>query len=180
MGEILDIVNERDEVVGAAERSVAHAEGLKIRLVYVWFYTPDGRIIMQRRHASKKAYPNRLVCAVSGHVESGMSYEMAAVKETREETGVELVLGDLIFLDKTFQEIHGGHSISAAFRAVYLYRFEGAVEDLKIEPGEGAGFEAWKSAELLDALDTMPHRFTGFTRSELSREIIRKIMRVTK
>lgn len=180
MHEILDVVNEQDEVIGTAERSVAHAEGLKIRLVYVWFYTPDGKIVMQRRHSSKKAYPNKLVCAVSGHVESGLSYEDAAVKEAFEETGVRLSVNDLHCLGKTFSVTHGGHSISAAFRMVYLYRFEGSVEDLRIEPNEGAGFEAWEAADLLAAFEEKPDYFTAFTRSEASTEIIRKVMELSR
>lgn len=177
---MLDIVNSQDEVIGTAERSVAHAEGLKIRLIYVWFYTPDGRIIMQRRSAYKRAHPNRLVSTVSGHVGAGVSYLDAAIRETKEETGVEVVSDELQQVSKVFKETHTPTDISAAFRMSYMYRFTDRVEDLRIEPGEGAGFEAWEPQDLLNALDNQPENFSPFMLHDASKEIIRKIMEMTQ
>lgn len=178
MHEILDIVNERDEVIGTAERTRAHAEGLKIRLVYVWFYTPEGRIIMQRRSAQKKSSPNRLICTVSGHVESGSSYLEAAIKETREETGISVGEQDLRLASNVFEETgDAAQYITAAFRACYTYCYRGSIDDLRIEPGEGAGFEVWEPSALLQALDDEPDNFGSFMLHDTSRGIIRNVQR---
>ena len=73
MSEILDVVNENDEVIGQAERDEVHSKGLLCRLVYVRFYTTDGKVILQKRSASKKNDPGKLTTTVSGHVASGQT-----------------------------------------------------------------------------------------------------------
>src|SRR5690349_1257950 len=95
MSELLDIVNDRDEVVGQAERDEAHRLGLVCRLVYVYFYTEDGHIILQKRSMTKKNDAGKLTTTVSGHVASGQSYLEAAVREAHEETGVEIDISKL-------------------------------------------------------------------------------------
>lgn len=47
-------------------------------------------------------------------------------------------------------------------RAVYAYHFEGTMEDLKVEEGEGAGFVALHIDELRKELTENPDKFTPF------------------
>ena len=175
MSELLDIVDENDAVIGQAERDVAHAQGLKIRLVYVWFYTPDGRVILQRRSNAKKSSPGRLVSTVSGHVGSGMSYIEAACKETHEEAGIVLRPEDLQFFAKVYCRTESSGVVTAAFRSVYLYRFTGEVSDLVVEPGEGAGFEAWEVTELLQEMIAHPETFAPFLYEPISQELLQSL-----
>lgn len=141
MAEILDIVNDKDEVIGQMEREAVHAQGAICRMVFILFYTPDKKIILQRRSLSKKSNPGRLTTTVSGHVESGATYDETAVKETLEETGVSVSLSDLTNLGVVYAGYSEGDYISNAMRGLYLYEFKGSVTELKIEAGEGEGFE---------------------------------------
>ena len=49
-----------------------------------------GEILWQERSHSKDVNPGQWVTSVSGHVDAGESYEEAAVRETREELGIDL------------------------------------------------------------------------------------------
>lgn len=172
MSELLDIVDENDVVIGQAERDVAHAQGLKIRLVYVWFYTPGGEVILQRRGSTKKSSPNCLVSTMSGHVSAGDSYLEAAVRETEEETGFKVEPHDLQLFAKVQLRMEQPGYITDGFRSVYTYKFTGSIDELKIEPEEGAGFELWECGALLEALDTHPDKFAPFMREPVNRELI--------
>lgn len=53
-------------------------------------------------------------------------------------------------------------------------------EGLRIEEGEGAGFEAWEPSRLLRALDETPDDFSSFILCDASKEIIQNIMETTR
>ena len=149
--EIFDIVNDADEVTGTAPRSVAHRQGLRHRAIHVLFVTPDGNAILQRRSMSKDTYPGWLTVTVGGHVSSGGSYEATAVTEIFEETGLRLPIESLVPVSKLRCEyidpITGAHDNE--FMMVYGHVFRGKLSDLKIEPGEGTGFDLFPLARLM-------------------------------
>lgn len=140
MSEILDVVNEKDEVIGQSERDEVHRVGLLCRLVYVCFYTSDGKVILQKRSASKKNDPGKLTTTVSGHVASGQNYLEAAMREGFEETGLEIAANDLRDLGVVRADYVQGNYLSYAMRGLFAYKFNGNIADLKIEDGDGAGF----------------------------------------
>lgn len=143
MAELLDIVDEQDRIIGQMERAEVHRRGLTCRNVQVFFVTPAGEVILQKRSLAKKSYPGRLTSTASGHVTSGESHLEAAVKETLEETGVRLVATDLHHLGTVhLRDIERPDYISDSMRGVFTYLFTGDVADLQIEDGEGAGFVA--------------------------------------
>ncbi|GGR40267.1 NUDIX domain-containing protein [Streptomyces netropsis] len=86
--ELLDIVDERDEVVGQAPRGEAYARGLRHRCVFVLARDGAGRIFVHRRTATKLVFPSRYDMFVGGVVGAGESYDTAALREAEEELGV--------------------------------------------------------------------------------------------
>jgi 8-oxo-dGTP pyrophosphatase MutT (NUDIX family) len=171
MAELLDIVNENDEVIGQVERDDTKKGDHIFRMVFIGFYTPDKRIILQRRSMAKKIHPGQLTATVSGHVESGSSYFKAAVKEAYEESGIAIVPKKLHHLGIIF----GGD----AMRAVYAYPFDGKLEDLKIEEGEGAGFVALPIEMLRKERIKNPDQYTSFIRSDAATKLIDYIDQVS-
>jgi isopentenyldiphosphate isomerase len=171
MAEILDIVNEKDEIIGQIERDDASGVKHIFRTVFIGFYTPDKRVLLQLRNMAKIYNPGTLTTTVSGHVESGYSYDEAAIKEGFEETGVSI--------DPSKLENVGVMYDGVAMRAVYAYRFEGAVEDLKIEENEGDGFVAMAINALRREIAESPDKFTPFMRSEAGEKLIDHIDRVS-
>lgn len=175
MSEILDIVNERDEVVGQADRDEVHRIGLLCRLTYVCFYTPDGKIILQKRSHTKKNDPGKLTTAVSGHVSSGQSYIEAAMREAYEETGVDIKEQDLIDLGVVRAAYTQGSYVSNAMRGLFAYKFNGDTKDLKVEAGDGAGFVALPIDELESQLRTQPEKYAAILADHVGRDLIQKI-----
>jgi isopentenyl-diphosphate delta-isomerase type 1 len=88
--DIFDIVNERDEVIGRELRSVVHARGLLHRAVHVFVFNSRGQVFLQKRSMKKDRQPGTWDSSCSGHVDSGEDYDQTAVRELREEIGLNL------------------------------------------------------------------------------------------
>ncbi|MFZ4648959.1 MAG: NUDIX hydrolase [Patescibacteria group bacterium] len=161
MIKISNVVNENDEIIGTETREKIHQEGLLHREVHVYFVTPNKEVICQHRAKDKDMFPDLLDATVGGHVEVGDSYEKTAIKETQEETGVEVDPNDLIFISKNEFNYHDTVTgkINHNFLSRYLYIYRGEVEDLKLEEGKAIGFELCKIEELKNLDEQGKKRF---------------------
>jgi isopentenyldiphosphate isomerase len=86
--EIFDVVNERDEVIGAKPRSEVHRLGLLHRAIHALVFNSRGEIFLQKRSMSKDREPGKWDSSTSGHLDSGEDYDTAAVRELHEEIGL--------------------------------------------------------------------------------------------
>lgn len=92
-GEVFDLVDERDRVIGQVRRGDAHADRALIhRSVQVLVFDRRGRLLLQRRSQTKDLFPGYYCASASGHVTSGEDYEQTAQREVQEELGVALPL----------------------------------------------------------------------------------------
>jgi 16S rRNA (adenine1518-N6/adenine1519-N6)-dimethyltransferase len=88
-GEIFDVVDEHDEVIGQATRGEVHSQGLLHRAVHVFVFNKRGDVLLQQRSMLKDAHPGVWDSSVSGHLDAGEAYETAAVRELAEEMGID-------------------------------------------------------------------------------------------
>ena len=87
--EYFDIVDESNETIGQELRRIVHQTGLWHRGVHVFLFTPDGRLLVQKRSQTRDKFPGTLDCSVSEHLKPGESYLKGAIRGLREELGVE-------------------------------------------------------------------------------------------
>lgn len=87
MKEEIDVVDAHDNIVGKAERSKVHKDGLLHRIFFVFLFNPEGELFMQKR-GNTELYPGFWEGSASGHVMSGETYKDAAERELHEELGV--------------------------------------------------------------------------------------------
>lgn len=144
--EKLEVVDESDKVIGLETRQKIHELGLLHREIHIFFITLNGEIIFQHRAKDKDTYPDKLDATVAGHVEPNMSYEETAIKETKEETGLNIKSEDLVVLEKmNIREVDEATGlINNTIRVQYAYLYKGSISDLIIEKGKAIGFEPWK------------------------------------
>lgn len=88
--ELLDVVNERDEVIDRRPRHEIHRLGLRHRAAHLLVFDPAGRLFLQRRSATKDMHPGCWDTSAAGHVDAGETYDACVVREAREELGLEL------------------------------------------------------------------------------------------
>lgn len=85
--EMLDVVDDEDVVIGQAARPAVHEHGLLHRGVHVFLFSPEGRLLIQKRSASRAQYASLWDCSVSEHVTTGENYLQAAGRGLLEELG---------------------------------------------------------------------------------------------
>ena len=97
--ELLDIVDKNGAFTGEiVERKKAQELGLLHWEVIIVVINEKKQILFQKRSANKKHFPNKWALC-SGLVISGESCDEAAVRELKEELGVEFKISDLHLLE---------------------------------------------------------------------------------
>ena len=117
--EILDIVNQKDEVIGQAERKEVYAHKYLHRIVHVLIFNDQGEMAMQLRSAHVAYCPRHWSTTVGGHVQVGEDYKTAALREYQEELGIQT---DIELFKKDFYQGDGGIS---KFLTTYKTTFNG-------------------------------------------------------
>lgn len=176
----LNIVDEKENIVGEDTRDNIHKQGFLHREIHVWFYTSKGEIIFQHRAKDKDTYPDLLDATVGGHVEIGDNYENTALKEIEEETGVKATKNNLTFIQitksKSYDQVTG--MTNNVIRAVYAFHYDDGVENLKIEKGKAIGFEAWSFEKLFNISEADKKYFIRAILEKDILDIFRKIQKI--
>lgn len=87
-GEIFDVVDENDRVIGQESRHNVHARGLRHRAVHIFVFNKRGDLFLQKRSRWKDRHPGQWDSSAAGHVNAGDDYATTAPRELREELGV--------------------------------------------------------------------------------------------
>lgn len=97
--EYLDVIDENGNLTGEkVERNVAHGKGLRHRVSHVWLFRHKKgnlQVLLQQRSHYTEAFPDCFDISSAGHVLSGESFEQAAIRELKEELGVDARIQDL-------------------------------------------------------------------------------------
>lgn len=99
--ELLDIVDENGIPTGeVVEREKAHREGVRHRTSHVWIARKrDGRveILLQKRSQDKDSHPGCYDISSAGHIPAGVDFIPSALRELKEELGIEVNPEELIY-----------------------------------------------------------------------------------
>ncbi|MGR8950845.1 MAG: NUDIX hydrolase [Gammaproteobacteria bacterium] len=87
--ELLPIVDEHDRIIGTCARHIVHATGLRHRAVHILVFDDSGRLFLQKRSMNKDLNPGLWDTSAAGHVDADEDYASSAVRELREELGLE-------------------------------------------------------------------------------------------
>lgn len=124
--ELLDLVDDRDRVIGQMPRSQIYQSGLSnFRVVNAFIINANGQLWIPRRTARKQIFPLALDLSVGGHVKSGEDYDVAFARELEEELNLKLEQGSIgdiapTCLGKLSPNTHG----VSAFMKVYEIQME--------------------------------------------------------
>jgi isopentenyl-diphosphate Delta-isomerase len=106
MEPMVDVVNKKDEIIGQIPESQVHKNVEVItRAVCVLVYNAKGSIMLQKRSRKMWRFPLHWTASASGTVGRGEEPIDAALRELKEETGIEAKKEDLKFLFKKYIEI---------------------------------------------------------------------------
>ena len=93
--ELIEIVDKDGNFTGQImDKEEAHDKNLLHNEVAVFIINDKKQVLLQKRSANKRFNPNKwALCA--GHVDAGESLESAALREVKEEVGINITINDL-------------------------------------------------------------------------------------
>lgn len=138
MSELLYRVTADDREEGSVERDRAHAEGVRHRSGIVFLSRQDGNILIQHRSPQKRIFPDCYDASAAFHVTFGETYEQAAVRELREETGVS---APVRYLGKFTHHDPPECQVVAVFAT-------SSEAPIRIDPAESTGYEFLPKGEV--------------------------------
>jgi 8-oxo-dGTP pyrophosphatase MutT (NUDIX family) len=122
-------------------RDRIHREGHWHQMVHVHVVNRSG-LILQHRRDDHEFWPGLMDAAVVGHVEGAEEVVATAIRETREEIGLEIEAPDLTYFG-CFPSFHSrGDLLDLEILQVFLLRSETTLEDLTGSASEVAALEA--------------------------------------
>lgn len=139
MEEYIDIINkDTGENTGEIKlKSEVHKNGLWHKTAHVWCVNSNGEILLQHRSKDKKNFPNMWDISAAGHISSGESGEQGAIREVKEEIGVDLSISDLKYLGTVIQEVvlNDGTYVDNELNEIYIFILESNI-DFKMQEEE--------------------------------------------
>lgn len=143
MQEYIDIWTENGIPTGTNSlKEEAHMNGLFHPTVHIWFYTKNGSILLQQRSKHKETFPSFWDVSVAGHVLSGESILDAAIREVKEEIGLDILENNLNQIDirKNINK-HPNGIIDCEFQHVFLSELKTDTNNLTIQKEEVDGIK---------------------------------------
>ena len=117
----MDVVNEKDEVIGRTTWEEMQKKKLRVRCSAVLVFNSKKQIFVHKRSMNLPTHPGKHDIKLGGLVDAGESYEQAATREIEEEAGIKNV--ELEFLTK--------HSTDAVNRKIFRIFYDGP---MKLDP----------------------------------------------
>lgn len=138
MDELIDIVNQNGIPTGVSvPKSEIHKKGHLHNTAHVWCYTSEGYILLQQRAASKAICPLLWDVSVAGHVDAGETVEQAAIRESKEEIGINISEEQLqkIGVFECIQSYTNG-IIDNEFHNTFIVKIDVNIKDLSPQEDE--------------------------------------------
>lgn len=154
--ELLDIVDEHGQPTGeVVDRKEAHKKGIRHRTSHVWLMKvrddcknkeladiqiEDIDMLLQRRSDTKDSNPGCLDISSAGHIKAGTGYVESALRELKEELGVDAVPADLHFCGKKrvgyTKKFYGEDFVDCQISNVYIMYKDISAKDIVFQKEE--------------------------------------------
>lgn len=120
--ELIDLLDDNGKVVGTVDKAIAHRDGLWHRSVHVWIINDNSEILLQHRCSEKSFFPNVWDCSFAGHIGAGEGSLETAVREGKEEIGLDIDASELDFVYTNKEKLVYGKTVSNEFVDIYLLK----------------------------------------------------------
>ena len=143
--ELFDILNPDGSKTGIVrERVVAHREGSLHATVHMWIVRSNEKsgydVLLQKRSQTKDSNPGSYDISSAGHVDAGDEILESAVRELKEELGIEAKPEELHYIGVHYgafeAEFYGKMFRDRELSSVYVYTEPVEIENLKLQKEE--------------------------------------------
>ncbi len=160
MAELVDVCDENNELTGEkVTKKQAHENGLWHRAAHIWIYNSKGEVLVQLRSKIINLCPNMWDTSVAGHVSSGEEPITSALREIKEEIGLEVKKDDLEFVKVRKYKGVLNEIKNNEIDYVYFLKFDGNASKLVLQKEEVQKTTFRDVEELKEDLEKNPDKF---------------------
>lgn len=164
MQEYFDLLTETGEYIGKTEkREVCHEKGLWHKAVSLFIINSKNQVLLQKRSANKKMWPNTWDITVGGHVLSGEFGFEAVIREAYEELGVELCENDITFIGSVVSSNKNSNREDNHFNEYYIANKDVDEKKLKLQEQEVSDIK-WVDKE--EIIKRVKNNYDGITEKQ--------------
>ena len=159
--EYFDVLNERGEFTGKVEtREICHEQGLWHRAVYGFIFNKEGDVLLQKRSANKKLWPNFWDVTAGGHVLAGEFGLQAIIREIKEELNINVNENEVKYLVGSTSINEKGNIINKHFNEAFIINKDIDIEQIKLQKEEVSDIKWFTKKEILDRIN---NNYEGIT-----------------
>ncbi|MFT7597966.1 MAG: isopentenyldiphosphate isomerase [Acidimicrobiales bacterium] len=166
---MLDVMNPATvEPVGSRSRRQVHTEGLWHQVFHCLVVRPTfGTVVLQRRAATKAAFPDKLDLSATGHLEAGET-PLDGLRELEEELGLTPQPDQLVSLGHRLLADNQGEGNNREIVHLFLLADDQALDEYTVPADEVSGLVEVGSADFLRVLsdDTVSMPANSWTPGE--------------
>lgn len=154
MPEYFDVLDYDGNKTGQTKlRTEVHQEGDWHKTVHIWIVNDRNEILLQKRSANKDLNPNKWDISCAGHLSAGESSLEGAVREIKEELGIEVTNDQLQLLTTLKRESRYSLTfINKEFKDVYLLCFSVDVDKVQLQEEEVSEIKYVSVQEIKDMI----------------------------
>ena len=165
--EYLDVCDEKGQPTGGiVSRDKAHRDGIRHRTAHVWVIREEkGRIqvLLQKRSANKESFPGMYDTSSAGHIPAGCEPLDSALRELREELGIEAGEGQICYIgaicNRYEAQFRGKIFRDNEYCSVYLYREPLDAESLHLQAEEVERVDWFDLEQVREEIEHSRERF---------------------
>ena len=159
--EYFDVLDDKGEFTNEiATREECHKQGLWHRAVYAFIFNKNGDVLLQKRSAEKKLWPNLWDITAGGHVLKGEFGEQALIREFKEELNIKISKEEIRYLVGSVSKNIKGDMIDNHFNECYIVTKELDVSSIKLQEEEVSEIKWFTKQEILSRIN---NNFDGIT-----------------
>jgi isopentenyl-diphosphate Delta-isomerase len=168
MDEILILVDANDRQIGTGEKMDVHRRGALHRCFSIFVFDGRGRVMLQKRAASKYHSGGLWTNTCCGHPRHGEDVSAAAHRRLREEMGFDCPLDEIFTFTYRAELDHGltEHELDHVYAGTYA----GA---LTPNPEEADGYDWQPLARVESDMAAHPERYTVWSRIAVAELVAR-------
>lgn len=137
--ELIDILDDEGNKTGIIKSKLeVHKQGLWHQVAHIWCVNSNNEILLQHRSKLMENYPDMWDISVAGHISSGEELISAAIREIKEEIGLDLNPAELKLIGTVKKETVSNNEtyFDNEFDNIYLVKIDLAINQLRLQEEE--------------------------------------------
>jgi len=130
--ELFFVVDENDQPLNPLPRKFVHGHGVWHRVAHLCIVNEQRWVLCHQRSLDVELSPGAWAMCLGGHNNPGESYEQAAIRELKEEVGIDIESASRPWKIHKFS----GPGSNNEFQAIFIIKWGGRISDLHFSDNE--------------------------------------------